>query len=72
MEPKKRNKKHNPHHEHPLPGEINPNQKKKNMDAHKQADKDMIDDAELTAHSPNDDLDEGETVRLGEDNTDLV
>jgi hypothetical protein len=28
-------------------------------------------DAELTAHHPNDDLDEGETARLGEQ-TDLV
>jgi hypothetical protein len=31
----------------------------------------MITDAEFTAHSPNDDLDEAETARLGE-NTDLV
>ncbi len=60
------------HHEYPLPGEIAPEQKKQNTNAHQQADKDMIDDAELTAHSKNDDLDEGETARLGEDNTDLV
>ncbi|WP_132055465.1 hypothetical protein [Pseudocnuella soli] len=39
--------------------------------AHEQADKDMEADAELTATSPNDDLDEGETARLGE-NTDLI
>jgi hypothetical protein len=71
MEPKKRNSKNNLHHEHPLPGEIDANQKKKNIDAHEQADKDMIEDAGLTAHNPNDDLDEGETARLG-DNTDLV
>ena len=32
----------------------------------------MIDDAELTAHSKNDDLDEGESARLGEENNDLV
>ena len=32
----------------------------------------MMDDAEFTAHSKNDDLDEGETARLGEENTDLV
>lgn len=40
--------------------------------AHDQADKDMEDDAEFTASSPNDDLDEGETARLGEDKTDLI
>jgi hypothetical protein len=39
--------------------------------AHDQADKDMEADAELTASSPNDDLDEGETARLGE-KTDLI
>lgn len=39
--------------------------------AHEQADKDMEEDAELTATSPNDDLDEGETARLGEQ-TDLI
>ena len=35
-------------------------------EAHRQAEEDMKDDAELTAHSPNDDLDEGESARLGE------
>ncbi len=40
--------------------------------AHEQADKDMEKDAEFTASSPNDDLDEGETARLGEDKTDLI
>ena len=40
--------------------------------AHDQAEKDMDEDAELTASSPNDDLDEGETARLGEENTGLV
>ena len=39
--------------------------------AHQQAEKDIEDDADLSVHSPNDDLDEGETARLGED-TDLV
>jgi hypothetical protein len=72
MEPNKRNLKDKPGHENPLPGEIDNNQKKKNTNAHQQADKDMIDDAELTAHNPNDDLDEGETARLGEEDTDLV
>lgn len=35
-------------------------------DAFKEAMHDLEDDAELTAKSPNDDLDEGETARLGE------
>ena len=35
-------------------------------EAHRQAEEDMKDDAELTAQSPNDDLDEGESARLGE------
>ena len=39
--------------------------------AHQQAEDDMQKDADLSIHSPNDDLDEGETARLGE-NTDLV
>lgn len=34
--------------------------------AHEEAEKDMNEDAEFTAQSPNDDLDEGETARLGE------
>lgn len=39
--------------------------------AHDQAEHDMEEDAEFTASSPNDDLDEGETARLGE-KTDLI
>ena len=41
-------------------------------EAGKQAQKDIDLDADLSAHSPNDDLDEGESARLGEDKTDLV
>ena len=40
--------------------------------AHDQAEKDMENDADLNMHSPNDDLDEGESARLGEEKTDLV
>ena len=40
--------------------------------AHEEAEKDMEEDAEFTASSPNDDLDEGETARLGEEHTDLI
>jgi hypothetical protein len=60
------------HHEYPLAGEISPLQKQLNINARKTADKDMNEDAEFTAHSKNDDLDEGESARLGEDKTDLV
>lgn len=54
-------------HEHPLPHEISDEQRKLNESAHVEAEQDMQNDAELTASSPNDDLDEGETARLGED-----
>ena len=58
-------------HEHPLRQEISDEQHKLNVSAHDEAEKDMEDDAELTASSPNDDLDEGESARLGEQ-TDLI
>ena len=54
-------------HEHPLRQEISDEQRELNKTAHDQAEKDMEDDAEFTANSPNDDLDEGETARLGEE-----
>lgn len=59
-------------HEHPLPQEISKQEKEKAIRAHDEAEKDMNEDAELTAHSPNDDLDEGETARLGEDTSDII
>ena len=59
-------------HVHPLAGEISPEQRRRNSEAHQQAEEDMIDDADLNARSKNDDLDEGESARLGEDHTDLV
>lgn len=40
--------------------------------AHEQADHDIGEDADLSIHSPNDDLDEGETSLLGEDVTDII
>jgi hypothetical protein len=57
-------------HEHALPNEISDEQRKINTAAHEQAEKDIDNDPEFSAHSPNDDLDEGELARLGEDNTD--
>jgi len=59
-------------HEHPLPHEISNTEKNKALEAHDQAEKDMDEDAELTSQSPNDDLDEGETARLGEDTGDII
>ena len=64
----KTRKSKKPHHENPLPGDITPEQRKENANALRQAGKDMNNDAEFTAHSKNDDLDEGETARLGEKN----
>jgi hypothetical protein len=40
--------------------------------AHEQAEHDISEDADLSIHSPNDDLDEGETSRLGEDVTNII
>ena len=57
--------------EHPRTGELGQDEKKEALEAHREADKDMDADAEFSASSPNDDLDEGELARLGE-NTDLV
>ena len=68
----KTRKSKKPHHENPLPGEISSKEKKENADALRQADKDIENDLEFSAHSKNDDLDEGETARLGEDKNDLV
>ena len=41
-------------------------------DAHVQAEKDIAKDADLSIHSPNDDLDEGELANLGGDKNDLI
>ena len=59
-------------HEHPLPGEISPEQKQRNAEALAQAEEDMTDDADFTAQSRNDDLDEAESARLGDGKTDLI
>ena len=41
-------------------------QQKLNNEAHAAADKDIDKDPDVSMHSPNDDLDEGELARLGE------
>ena len=47
---------------------------KKNVTAkaREEAMEDIDEDPDFGSHSPEDDLDEGETARLGEDKTDLV
>jgi hypothetical protein len=56
------------------PGNNNKLSGKKDVtdNAREEALGDIEEDADLSIHSPNDDLDEGETARLGEDKTDLV
>jgi len=41
-------------------------------EAREQANADIANDADLSVHSPNDDLDEGESARLGEDVNDII
>jgi hypothetical protein len=74
MEPNNANSDRNQQgrHEHPLPNEISKQQKENVIHAHDEAEKDMNEDAELTSHNPNDDLDEGEAARLGEDTSDII
>jgi hypothetical protein len=45
---------------------------KLNIEAHDEALSDIEEDPDFSAGTPNDDLDEGETARLGEDKTDLA
>ncbi|RFM28273.1 hypothetical protein [Deminuibacter soli] len=64
MEPKNK-------HTGPLPHQ-HPHQTTKTEKAHEQAEKDIAQDADLSIHSPNDDLDEEELSRLGGDKNDLI
>jgi len=59
-------------HEHPLPQEISKTDEAITEAAHTQAEHDMEEDPDLSMHSPNDDLDEGETARLGEGENPLI
>lgn len=56
----------------PHPGEIPEEQRELNASAHNEAEQDMEQDADLNAHHPNDDLDEGESARLGEGRNELI
>ncbi len=59
-------------HEHSLPHEISSEQKRINEAAHDQAEHDIDEDPDLSIHSPNDDLDEGELARLSEDEMKMI
>ena len=59
-------------HEHKLPREISSGERELARSAHDEAEHDMEEDPELSAQSPNDDLDEGESARLGEDGNALI
>jgi len=72
MERKNQDEKAQGKHAHPLPREISKTEREQAANAHEQAEEDMDNDAEISAHSPNDDLDEGESARLGEEKTDLI
>ncbi|HYC40509.1 MAG TPA: hypothetical protein VEB63_08475 [Chitinophagaceae bacterium] len=62
----RRDKKKRGKHEHPLPGQIPPEEKQEHIQAFRQAEADISQDADLSANNPNEDLDEGESARLGE------
>jgi len=69
---RKNNQHEKGRHEHPLSQEIGQSQRQLNERAHEEALHDIEEDPDFSAASPNDDLDEGESARLGEDRTDLV
>jgi len=71
MEPRKSNESQNKEQSRQVDDRDNPGEEKV-IAAHDQAEKDILSDPELSIHSPNDDLDEGETARLGEDKNDLA
>ncbi len=54
-------------HENPLPQEISNEQRRLTEAAHREAEEDIAADADLSLQGKNDDLDEGESARLGED-----
>lgn len=72
MSPNKNNKTTDNVGKSPQAREPKPGNAEDTKAAYDQAEKDIEKDADLSIHSPNDDLDEGESARLGEDKTDLV
>lgn len=72
MQERNKNEQRGGQHENPLPQEISQQQRQQVERAHEEAMHDMEEDADLSIHSPNDDLDEGETARLGEGENPLI
>jgi len=65
-------KRKNPRRVYPVPGQVDPVKKQQNRDARTEANEDIKRDGEFAAGGRNDDLDEGESARLGQENTDLM
>jgi hypothetical protein len=59
-------------HEHPLRQEISEKDREIAESAREEAMDDIDQDPDLSVHSPNDDLDEGESARLGEDTSPII
>ena len=72
MTAKKQNDAPRGKHEHPLRQEISEKDKEIAESAREEAMDDIDQDPDLGIHSPNDDLDEGETARLGEDTSPII
>lgn len=64
MEPKKNNQAEN--------AAANTTDNEHVIEAREEAMQDIDNDAELSAHNPNDDLDEGELARLGEEGEGVI
>jgi hypothetical protein len=72
MATEKNNGVKNPTGKHEHPQDLHAAEKQAALAAHDQAEHDMEEDPDLSIHSPNDDLDEGETARLGEGENPII
>lgn len=71
----KKNQRPEPKEENPKRQDAAGNSKEQDANvrkAHDEAEKDIENDAELSAHSPNDDLDESETAKLDDEGNPLI
>lgn len=72
---KQRQKNKDPRGEQPdkaMQRDLDADKREHVKEAREQANADIANDADLSVHSPNDDLDEGESARLGEDVNDII
>lgn len=60
------------HRSSPRPKRDKPDKENVAFRAREEAQHDIEQDPEISSHSPNDDLDEGETARLGDEKTGLI